>query len=279
MKTFLIAVLAVLAFFRAPAQVTVEITMDQEQFLPSEAVPLAVKITNRSGQPLHLGAEADWLTFNVESSDGFVVIKKAEVPVLGEFDLESSQMATKRVDITPYFMLGRPGLYKVTATLRIKSWSVSLPSEPKSFDVIHGVELWTQDFGVPAGTNTAPEARKYSLEEANYLREQLRLYVQVSDTSGANILKVAALGTMVSFSQPESQVDRLSNLHVLWQAGAQAFDYTVISPNGTVVQRETYDYVNGRPRLTVNGDGEVIVVGGVQRVKPVELPAKEIPDI
>src|ERR1035437_5252177 len=125
MKTFLLVlVLAVLTSFRAAAQVSVEITMDQEQFLPSEAVPVAVKITNRSGQQLHLGTAADWITFSVESTDGFILIKNAEVPVTGEFDLESSQIGIiKRVDFQPYFQMGRHGRYKVIATLRIKDWS------------------------------------------------------------------------------------------------------------------------------------------------------------
>ena len=55
-----------LALFRASAQVTVDVLLDQEQYLPNEAMPVAVRITNRSGQPLHLGAEADWLTFSVQ---------------------------------------------------------------------------------------------------------------------------------------------------------------------------------------------------------------------
>ena len=60
----------------------------------------------------------------MESADGFVVIKNAEVPVQGEFDLESSQMGTKRVDLQPYFMLVRPGrCQRITATLRIPQWS------------------------------------------------------------------------------------------------------------------------------------------------------------
>src|ERR1019366_10553485 len=111
MKTLLVFGLAVLACFRASAQVDVELSLNQNYFLPSEAVPLAVKITNRSGQQLHLGADADWLTFNVESSDGFVVIKNADVPVQGEFDLETSQLAIKRVDLQPYFAMTKPGRY------------------------------------------------------------------------------------------------------------------------------------------------------------------------
>ena len=149
MKTFLVAAAVAMAWLRASAQVDLELVTDQDQFLPSESLPMAVKITNRSGQRLHLGAEANWLTFNVESLGGGVVIKKAEVPVTGEFDLESSQMGTKRVDLQPYFVLNRQGRYKVTATLRIKDWSAQMASAPKNFDVISGAYLWSQEFGVP----------------------------------------------------------------------------------------------------------------------------------
>ena len=76
MKIFLVLVLALTAGFRAAAQVNVELAMDQDQFLPNESVRLAVKITNRSGQPVHLGADPNWLTFSVESVDGFVVDQK-----------------------------------------------------------------------------------------------------------------------------------------------------------------------------------------------------------
>jgi hypothetical protein len=274
MKTFLLVlVLAVLTSFRAAAQVSVEITMDQEQFLPSEAVPVAVKITNRSGQQLHLGAAADWLTFSVESTDGFIVIKNAEVPVTGEFDLESSQIGIiKRVDLQPYFQMGRHGRYKVIATLRIKDWSASVNSAPKTFDVVNGAKLWSQDFGVPGVTNSQPEVRKFTLEEANYLRSQLRLYVRVSDQSESQVFKVTTLGQMVSFSDPDAKVDRTSQLHVLWQAGAQVFNYALINANGEVVRQAVYNNAGSRPRLVVNEQGEVAVAGGTRRVKPEELP-------
>src|SRR5277367_3496011 len=120
--------LACLAFFRAAAQVSVEVKTEQDQFLPSETVPVAVRITNRSGQPLHLGADANWLTFDVESADGFIVVKNSEVPVVGEFEVGPSQMATKHVDLKPYFNLARPGRYTVIATVRIKGWGVEMAS-------------------------------------------------------------------------------------------------------------------------------------------------------
>jgi hypothetical protein len=272
--------LALLPIFSASAQVTVNMTLEQEQFLPSEALPVAVHIANRSGQPLHLGADANWLTFSVESVDGFIVTKNSDPPVQGEFDLSSSQVATKHVDLAPYFALSRPGRYRIIATVRIKDWSAEVSSPACSFDVIDGAKLWSQVFGMPlpAGvTNRQPEVRKYTLEEANYLRSQLRMYVQVSDESGERVFKVRAIGPMVSFSQPESQLDRFSNLHVLYQSGASAFTYSVIDPNGDIVRQEIYDYRDVRPRLRADADGNIVVYGGVRRVKPAEMPMIKLP--
>lgn len=272
MKTLLISTLALFAFFRAEAQVTLDLAQDQDQYLPNEAIRLAVKITNRSGQQLHLGATPTWLTFNAESEDGPVVVQKGEVPVVEPFDLESSQMATKYVDLQPYFELARPGRYKVTATMRIEQWSVAISSAPVHFDIISGAELWSQDFGVTAATNAPPEPRKYTLLKANYLREQLRLYVQVTSGVDGRILAVTPLGPLVSFSSPEEQVDGSSQLHVLWQTGAQSFTYLIVSPDGAVVEREVYDSANSRPRLSVNGVGDVVVKGGARRPNSEDAP-------
>ena len=272
--------LALLPIFSASAQVAVNLTLEQEQFLPSEALPVTVHVVNRSGQPLHLGADPNWLTFSVESADSFIVTKQSDPPVQGEFNLDSSQVATKRVDLAPYFVMSRPGRYRITATVRIKDWGTEVSSPPCSFDVINGAKLWSQVFGLPlpAGvTNSQPEVRKYTLEEANYLRSQLRMYVRVSDESGTRVFKVRPIGPMVSFSQPEPQLDRFSNLHVLYQSGAATFTYSVINPNGDIVLQEIYDYLKVRPRLRADDDGNIVVYGGVRRVKPAGMPVIKTP--
>jgi hypothetical protein len=272
--------LAWLTWFNASAQITVEVLLDQQQFLPSESLPVAVRITNRSGQTLHLGADANWLTFSVTAVDSYMVTKIADPPVQGEFDLGSSQMATKRVNLAPYFKLSRQGAYRIVATLHIKDWGTEVSSQPQPFEVIDGAKLWSQIFGlpVPAGvTNGTPEVRKYTLEEANYLRSQLRMYVQVSDESETHVFKVRAIGPMVSFSQPEAQLDRLSQLHVLYQSGARVFIYSIVSPDGDIIRQENYDYLNTRPRLQTDDNGSITVLGGVRRVKPDVVPAVQPP--
>ena len=46
-------------------------------YLRDESLPVKVRITNRSGQELHLGREADWLNFIVENRDGSLVRRRA----------------------------------------------------------------------------------------------------------------------------------------------------------------------------------------------------------
>jgi len=209
------------------------------------------------------------------------VVKNSDVPVVGEFDLGSSQMATKHVDLQPYFDLIRPGRYRVTATVQIKDWAEAMTSPAKEFYVITGAKIWAQDFGVPipaAATNRTPEVRRYTLEKANYLRTQLRLYVQVSDPAESRVFKVVSIGKTVSFGDADTQLDRNSNLHVLFQSGASLFTYAVVNPDGGLVRQEIYDYVTARPRLNMNDDGTVTVLGGVRRLTEQEMPMVKSPD-
>jgi len=64
---------------------------------------------------------------------------------------------------------------------------------------------------------------------------------------------------------------------VLWQTGAQTFSYMVISADGTTLAREVYDNFKSRPRLSVTTSGDVVVLGGVRRIKLDEVPAVSPP--
>ena len=261
------------SLWHSPAQVTVDIALDQHQFLPGESLPVAVRITNRSGQTLHLGKDQQWLVVSVESHDGNAVTKAGELPVTGEFTLESSKRAIKTVDVAPYFTLAKPGRYSVVATVTVPEWDRQITSQSESFDIIDGVNMWEQEIGVPrpgGATNSPPEVRKYTLQQANYLRRHLMLYLRLTDTAG-KLNKVLAIGPMISFGQPEPQVDRFSNLHVLYQNGPHSFSYTIVDPDGNVLRRRSYDYTT-RPRLEPDSNGNLVVTGGRRRLAADDLP-------
>lgn len=259
-------------------QVSVEVALDQDQFLPSESIATAVRVLNRSGQTLELGKDDEWLGFVVESRENLLVRKTGDVPVAGKFSLESAKVATRRVDIEPYFDLTKPGRYKMTATVRIKEWNQEFSSKPKYFEIITGTKLWEQEFGIPAATNAPnaePEVRKYILQQANYLK-QLRLYVRLMDASESRTLRVFSVGPMASVSRPEPQLDKFSNLHLLWQTGARFYIYIVINPDGEMIVRRAYDLVNAsRPRLQTDAAGKFIVSGGQRHFTQDDIPLEK----
>jgi len=260
------------SLLEARAQLSVEVLVEQQQFLKDEAMPIKVKITNRSGQTLHFGIEADWLTFSVDNRDGSLVSKLHDVPVPGEFDLESATVATRQVDVTPCFDFSQPGRYNITATIKVRDWDQEIASKPAVVEVKRGSKIWQQEFGVPQKQG-APESRKYILQQATFLKDQT-LYVRVTDADESRTFRVFPAGRLLSFSRPEAQVDRESKLHLLFQNGPHSFLYSVVKPDGDLFLRQTYDFVGGQSvRLRQQEDGFIFVSGGVRRIQPDEAVA------
>lgn len=255
-------------------QVNVGLTLEYDKYLAKEPLVAAVRVTNFSGQTLRLGGAADWLQFSIEAHDGAIPSKLADPPVVGEFEVPPSSTATRRVDLAPYFDLSQPGRYSVTAVVRVPDWNLEVSTGPARFDIVSGSTLWEQKFGLPASSTDAqgpPEVRTYSLIQMNRMK-RMTLYGRVADASGAAIFRVVALGPLISFSRPEAQIDRDSNLHVLFQTGARRFRYCVLNPQGFWVRRETHDYTWSRPTLTAAEDGSIRVTGGVRRISDDDLP-------
>lgn len=256
--------------------VSAELSLDQEQYLPGEDVVVELKIYNRSGQTVELGADKEWVTFTIQSEDKKTVDTLADMPVKGAFSLRPSEMASKRLNLTPYFAITPLGRYHVVATINITQWNEAITSKGAFFSVIGGSPLPgfpDMEFGVPppAGlTNVTPIMRRYALLK-NTMRDEIRLYFQLKDATGKPI-KTFPIGRMVSFAQPEERMDASSRLHVLTQYGAKSFGYVVLDPDGNLVLRQTHDFTQTRPALRIDSDGRVYIAGGVRRVTPTDLP-------
>ena len=255
---------ALLLLPQARAQMSIEIVLDQEQFLKDESMPIKVRITNRSGQTLKLGTEKDWLTFSVASRDGYSVPQLHDIPLEKEFSLESASVATRRVDLMPYFDFAYTAMYTISATLKVPGWEKQFSSRPVLVEVVRGTKIWEEDFGVPTEKGL-PETRKYVLQQARFLK-QLQLYARVTNPDESHTFRVFPAGPLVAFSRPEAQVDKESKLHLLFQTGAKSFSYSVIRPDGDLLLHQTYDYSgSSRPVLKVATNGFIFVYGGARR--------------
>ena len=270
MRLPVIIIVLLLSLAAGTAQVTVDIMLDQEQYLRDESMPVKVRITNRSGRALKLGGTADWLSFTVENREGHNVGRFGDVPVKEEFTVESSMVATRTVDIAPYFNIGSPGRYTVSADMKIPEWGQQISSKPKTFSITRGASLWEQIVGLPGTGSTAPELRKYVLQQANV--KHLTLYVRVTDESENKTFKLMPVGQMVSFSKLGAQVDKESNLHLLFQSGARSFLYAVVTPAGDLILRQRHDYAGTGPTLRSSDDGRIGVAGGQRSFSRDDVP-------
>ena len=265
-----------LAFWTVPltAQVEAEILLEQDQFLRDEPVLVKVRITNRSGQTLRLGEDNDWISFVVDLN-GSPAPMISEPAVAAPFELVSAHVATREFNVQPWFQISSPGRYSVSATVRIKQWDRQVPAKAKPFEITRGARLWEQEVGLPTAAGV-PETRRFILQQANY-RKQLKLYVRVSNEPDNVAFQVLPLGPLVSFGRPEAQVDEQSHLHVLFQTGARSFQYNIISPNGVLTTRQTFDYALNRPTLRMNENGKIVVAGGSRRIAASDLPSATAP--
>lgn len=262
--------------------VSAELSLEQKQLLPDEKMHLKLSIRNRSGQDLRLGTESNWISFTVQGEKNVPVRQLGADHdfVEGETNVPAGALATREFNLTPYFDFREPGSYTVKATIKFSQWGeqeIRVP--PVAFTIIKGIRLANlpeigTEVGVPFLRGEAgqpPEVRRYFLERTD-VAAGMKLYVRLTDGTGAQTKRLVAIGPYFSYSPPEVKLDRFNDLHVLHQIGSKDFNYCVIDTLGQILERQTYRYIDGRPGLIKEADGGVRVVGGARVVSDSDLP-------
>ncbi len=255
------------------AQVNIEVILEQEQYLRSESLPVQVRISNDSGRALRLGDDPEWLAFTIQDESGKQVLRTGEVPLAKPFTIEPTKTVRLRTDLMPHFDLSQVGHYTLNLKMRVPQLNEEISAKPTSFDIISGVTLWEKNVGVP-GTDPLV-TRKYALQQATFFKQQ-RLYVRVTDATGARVVKVISLGQSLSMSRPETKVDNVSHLHVLFQNDRQAYLYGIVTTDGELIIRQSYEIAGRRPQLRSEADGRVVVAGGQRKILLSDLPPARV---
>jgi hypothetical protein len=267
--------LLVMATSAVAQRVAIELVTEQDSFLPNEPLYVGVRITNRSGQPVILGQEEDWVKFSVFGQKRMPVAKAGDPAGGGIFVVPSASQSIKWFDLAPFFEMNQIGPYTLSASVKVKQWNeVIIANPPKTVNVVKGVTIAEQEFGVPTplGSTQPPELRKYILQQVRH-PTQLRFYVRVTDDTGFKIFGVTPIGALVSFSKPEFQIDQAGRLHVLHQNGGKTFNYCVVNHDGGLAVRQTYEYTTRRPALLVDEIGRLGVAGGRRKPAASDIPA------
>jgi len=275
-----IGIIGVLVFgvvFGLQAQVEVSLEFKKDYFLAHEEMIAEVKIINFSGRTLTFGQDQEWLQFTVESVNEFPVEKVGDLDIVEKFEIPNASRGIRRVHLVPTYKMNRPGRYRITAFVNVPELNMNKVTAPVEIGLLSASVIWERPVGVVMNESdpSAPIAvRKYFLMRA-VNEKSIDLYVKVTDQYEKEIYGVYTLGNIVSFGEPERQVDRFSNLHVLMQNGARTFRYTIVKPDGKVLLRQKWAYSSTRPQLSLAKNGLIEVKGGQRQPSFDDIPTPE----
>lgn len=273
MKTFLqslplFALLFLAGQKQAFGQLDVDLQQGRNQFIPHEAVPLAVRMTNRAGQKLSLYGDGrrPWLDVvvldrrgnPVPPYNGVLNFQAAEIPI--------GRSVARQIDLNALFPLNSFGKYTVYVVVTLPTGE-SIQSKRKNFDMVKGNTIYQQRVGL--GTT----ARDYRLITFAPARVNV-LYFQAELVDSRRVVKTYPLGEILQHRKPEATVDRTGALQVLYLGAPDRFVHLNINTEGVVAKRTLYKRgPSGDPRLVSFANGEVKVAGGVVH-DPAEIKKK-----
>jgi hypothetical protein len=104
--------------------------------------------------------------------------------------------------------------------------------------------------------------RTYSLL-SNRFPDHTKLYVRVEDRSTAAVYSTFPLGRAIAFAEPQAELDRLNQLHVLHCSAPRTWAYSQIGLNGQLLARSTFMETKTRPQLRRTAEGGIAIRGGM----------------
>src|SRR5215472_12624388 len=254
----------------AEAQVQVDLKFKRLQYIAYEPVVATVAITNLAGRDIEL-RDADgqsWLGFEITGSEeqpiGPLNSANRETPLR----IQAGQRVTRQIDLTLMYPVYEYGAYHVRTNIYFADLGKFFYSGTRVFEVTDARPIWQQTVGVPDGAGASGEVRTYSLM-TNRFPDHTSLYVRVQDKETGVVYSTFSLGRTISSEQPQAEIDRANQLHVLHCAAPRAWSYARVGLNGELLEHSSFMETKTRPHLVHSGGGEVAVRGGM-----VEAPAK-----
>jgi hypothetical protein len=253
------------------AQIQVELKFKRLQYIAYEPVMATLGITNLAGRDVDLhdaGGQA-WFGFEVTGSEGQPIAPIATDSTQAPLRIEAGQKVTQRIDLAALYPVHDFGTYHVRAHIYFADLGKFFYSGSKVFEVTDARPIWQQTVGIPDGVAAPGDARTYSLL-SNRFPDHTSLYVRVQERDKGIVYATYSLGRTIAFEQPQAEIDRANQLHVLHCAAPRAWTYSRVGLNGELLGHSSFMETKTRPRLVRSANGEVAVRGGV-----IEAPAAQ----
>ena len=261
------------------AQLQVELQLKRLQYIAYEPVIATLAITNLAGRDVDLHDEGGqpWFGFEITAHEGQPVgpvnLSQTQPPL----KIEAGKKVTQRINLGPLYPVQDLGTYHVRAHVYFADLNKFFYSQAKVFEVTDARPIWQQTVGVPVGVGGGG-ARTYSLL-SNRFPDHTSLYVRVEDKDSGVVYATYSLGRSMASDEPQVEVDRASQLHVLHCAAPRLWAYSHVDLNGELISRSTFSETKTRPRLVHTQDGDVAVRGGMMETPASQTARESVPKL
>jgi hypothetical protein len=247
----------------AQAQIQVELKFKRLQYVAHEPVMAIVRITNLAGRDIDLHDEngQHWFGFEINAGEGRLLAPVRQTAPEPALHVEAGKTVTRKINLTPVFPVQDFGAYHVRANVYFADLNKFFYSPTKVFQVADARPIWQKTVGVPDGMPGAGEMRTYSLL-SNRFPDHTSLYVRVENKNSGLVYTTYSLGRVIAYDEPQAELDRTNQLHVLHCAAPRTWAYSHIGLNGELLAHSTFMETKTRPRLRHVADGAVAVNGG-----------------
>ncbi len=256
---------------RGEAQIQVDLRLKRLQYIAYEPVMATLGITNLAGRDvdLHTGDGQPWFGLEVTGSEGQPIAPLTTDNTQLPLKIEAGKRVTQKINLTSLYPVHDFGTYHVRAHIYFAGLSKFFYSQTKLFEVTDARPIWQKTVGIPEGAPGSGSARTYSLL-TNRFPDHTSLYVRVEDKDSGIVYATYSLGRAIAFDEPQAELDRANQLHILHCAAPRSWAYSRVGLNGELLARSSFMETKTRPRLFHAADGAVAVRGGM-----LETPAAQ----
>jgi hypothetical protein len=267
---------------QAEAQIQVDLKFKRLQYIAYEPVVATLSITNMAGRDidLHDADGQSWLGFEITGNEGQPVapISIENPSGAGPLKVVSGQRVTHQINLTPLYPVHDFGTYHVRTNVYFADLGKFFYSPTRVFEVTDGRPIWQQTVGIPDGVAAPGNVRTYSLL-TNRFPDHTSLYVRVQDRDTGIVYATYSLGRAIAFEEPQAEIDRGNQLHVLHCSAPRAWAYSRIGLNGDLLAHSSFMETKTRPHLVRETNGEVAVRGGMIESPTAQSPRSTAPKL